>query len=144
VEQQLEHARSGLLFSTNSNISYQSGTYNGVGLSLLRNRIAYANTTLASDTPTNSRDKYYANGSSPWSKGLEYSVDAGGRFKSTNDIYDSGVASGNGINGGSYLGGGTNITNVNYASQLANYVVSMKNQGITSTPFPSKTSRTRL
>ncbi|HKW29664.1 MAG TPA: hypothetical protein VJT54_10035, partial [Verrucomicrobiae bacterium] len=51
-------------------------------------------------------------------------------FKGTNDIYDSGVATGGGINGGKYLGSGNNITNVNYASQLANYVVSMKNQGV--------------
>ena len=33
----------------------------------------------------------------------------------------------NALNGGSYLGSGNNITNLNYASQLANYVAGMKN-----------------
>lgn len=45
-------AEADLLFSTNNNISYLSGTYNGAGLSLLRNHITYANTASASDTPT--------------------------------------------------------------------------------------------
>lgn len=40
------------------------------------------------------------------------------------------MATGNGINGGNYLGSGNNITNVNYANQLANYVVSMQSKGI--------------
>jgi glucuronoarabinoxylan endo-1,4-beta-xylanase len=123
-------AEADLLFSTNSNINYQSGTYNGVGLSLLRNHITYANTTLASDTPTtvetNIMPMAQARGAKVWS--APWTPAAG--FKTTVDIYDSGVATGNGINGGSYLGSGNNITNVNYASQLANYVVSMKNQGI--------------
>ena len=123
-------AEADLLFSTNSNISYQSGTYNGVGLSLLRNHITYANTTSASDTPTTVETSIMlmaqARGAKVWS--APWTPAAG--FKSTNDIYDSGLATGNGINGGSYLGSGNNITNVNYASQLANYVVSMKNQGI--------------
>jgi hypothetical protein len=45
------------------------------------------------------------------------------------DTYDSSTIT-NALDGGSYLGFGNNITNLNYASQLANYVVSMKNQGI--------------
>ncbi len=51
-------------------------------------------------------------------------------FKATNDIYDTNYSSSAKINGGNYLGSGNNITNVNYASQLANYVVSMKSAGI--------------
>jgi O-glycosyl hydrolase len=119
-------AEADLLFSTNNNISYQSGTYNGVGLSLLRNHITYANTTLASDTPTTVETSIMqmaqARGALVWS--TPWTPAAG--FKSVNDIYDSGVATDSGIDGGSYLGSGNNITNVNYASQLANYVASMK------------------
>lgn len=120
-------AQADLLFSTNNNISYQSGTYNGVGLSLLRNHITYANTTLASGTPTTTETNIMkmaqARGAMVWS--APWTPAAG--FKSTNDVYDSDVATGNGINGGSFLGFGNNLTNVNYASQLANYVASMKN-----------------
>jgi glucuronoarabinoxylan endo-1,4-beta-xylanase len=119
-----------LLFSTNNNISYNSSTYNGAGLSLLRNHITYANTTSASDTPSTGETTIMqwaqARGARVWS--TPWTPAAG--FKGTNDIYDSGVATGGGINGGSYLGSGNNITNVNYASQLANYVASMKSSGI--------------
>jgi glucuronoarabinoxylan endo-1,4-beta-xylanase len=120
-------AQADLLFSTNNNISYQSGTYNGVGLSLLRNHITFASTNLASATPTTAETSIMqmaqARGAKVWS--APWTPAAG--FKSTNDIYDGGIATGNGINGGSFLGFGNNITNVNYASQLANYVASMKN-----------------
>jgi glucuronoarabinoxylan endo-1,4-beta-xylanase len=51
-------------------------------------------------------------------------------FKSIHDIYDTNTATSSGIDGGSYLGNGNNITNVNYASQLANYVASMQADGI--------------
>ena len=123
-------AEADLLFSTNNNVSYQSGTYNGVGLSLLRNHITYANTTSAGDTPTTVEmsimQMAQARGARVWS--APWTPAAG--FKSTNDIYDSGVATGSGINGGSYLGSGNNATNLAYASQLANYVVSMKSQSI--------------
>jgi glucuronoarabinoxylan endo-1,4-beta-xylanase len=119
-----------LLFSTNNNISYLSGTYNGVGLSLLRNHVTYAGSTSASDTPTTVETSIMlmaqSRGARVWS--APWTPAAG--FKGTNDIYDSGVATGNGINGGCYLGAGNNITNLNYASQLANYVASMKSQGI--------------
>lgn len=120
-------AEADLLFSTNLNISYLSGTYNGAGLSLLRNHITYAGTTLASDTPgtveTSIMQMAQARGARVWS--TPWTPAAG--FKGTNDIYDSGVATAGGIDGGSYLGSGNNVTNVNYASQLANYVASMKN-----------------
>ncbi len=123
-------AEADVLFSTNNNISYLSGIYNGAGLSLLRNHIIYANSTAATSTPTTVETSIMqmaqARGARVWS--APWTPAAG--FKSTNDIYDTNTATGNGINGGSYLGSGNNITNVNYASQLANYVVSMKNQGI--------------
>ncbi len=123
-------AQADLLFSTNNNVTYLSRTYNGAGLSLLRNRIAYARTTSATDTPTTVETSIMqmaqARGARIWS--APWTPAAG--FKDTNNIYDSGVATGNGINGGHFLGSGNNITNLNYASQLANYVVSMKNQGI--------------
>jgi glucuronoarabinoxylan endo-1,4-beta-xylanase len=116
-----------LLFSTNNNISYQSGTYNGAGLSLLRNHIAYASTTAASAVPstveTAVMQAAQSYGARVWS--TPWTPPAG--FKSTNDIYDSGEATDGGIDGGSYLGSGNNITNISYANQLANYVASMKN-----------------
>jgi glucuronoarabinoxylan endo-1,4-beta-xylanase len=120
-------AQADLLFSTNNNVSYQGGTYNGVGLSLLRNHITFANSTASNAVPgtveTSIMQMAQARGAKVWS--APWTPAAG--FKSTNDIYDSGIATGGGINGGSYLGFGNNVTNVYYASQLANYVASMKN-----------------
>jgi glucuronoarabinoxylan endo-1,4-beta-xylanase len=120
-------AQADLLFSTNNSVNYSGGTYTGIGLSLLRNHITFASSTSASATPgtveTSIMQMAQARGAKVWS--APWTPAAG--FKSTNDIYDSGIATGNGINGGSYLGSGNNITNVNYASQLANYVASMKN-----------------
>jgi glucuronoarabinoxylan endo-1,4-beta-xylanase len=123
-------AEADVLFSTNNNISYLSGTYNGAGLSLLRNHITFANTTAATDTPTTVETSIMqmaqARGARVWS--TPWTPAAG--FKSPNDIYDTNTATASGIDGGSYLGSGNNVTNVNYARQLANYVVSMKNQGV--------------
>ncbi len=120
-------AEADLLFSTNNNVSYQGGNYNGVGLSLLRNHIYFANTTSASDsdytTETNIMQVAQARGARVWS--TPWTPAAG--FKATNDIYDTNYSSSAKINGGSYLGNGNNITNINYASQLANYVTSMQN-----------------
>ncbi|HLX72518.1 MAG TPA: carbohydrate binding domain-containing protein, partial [Verrucomicrobiae bacterium] len=120
-------AEADVLFSTKTNISYVGGSYNGAGLSLLRNHIAFATSTSASATPTTVETTIMqmaqARGARVWS--TPWTPAAG--FKSTNDIYDGNVATGGGINGGSYLGFGNNITNLNYASQLANYVASMKN-----------------
>jgi len=122
-------AEADLLFSTNNNITYQSATYNGIGLSLLRNHIIWANTTSASDTPSTAETSIMklaqARGARVWSTPWTPAVG----FKSTNDIYDAKPIT-NGVNGGTFLGSGNNITNLNYASQLANYVVAMKNQGI--------------
>ena len=114
-----------LLFSTNNNISYQSGTYNGAGLSLLRNHIIYGNTTSASETLTTAETSIMqlaqGRGARVWSTPWTPAVG----FKSTNDIYDS-LPITNSIYGGTFLGSGNNITNLNYASQLANYVASMR------------------
>lgn len=121
-----------LFFSTNNGVLYTNGlgvvsTNNGIGLSLLRNRIAYASSTAATAVPstveTTIMQMAQALGARVWS--TPWTPPAG--FKSTSDIYDSGTATAGGIDGGSYLGSGNNITNVNYASQLANYVASMKN-----------------
>jgi glucuronoarabinoxylan endo-1,4-beta-xylanase len=119
-------AQADLLFSTNTNVVYNSVTYNGVGLSLLRNHIIYAGTTSASAVPTTAETQIMqwaqARGARVWS--TPWTPPAG--FKSINDIYDTNQATAGGIDGGSYLGSGNNITNVNYASQLANYVASMQ------------------
>src|ERR1017187_759144 len=112
-----------LLFSTNNNISYQSGTYNGIGLSLLRNHIVPAGSASGSDTPTTVETSIMqmaqARGARVWSAPWTPAVG----FKMTNDIYDSKPIT-NGVNGGTFLGG--DATNRAYASQLANYVASMK------------------
>ena len=112
----------GVVFSDNLGNQY---TNNGVGLSLLRNRIAPASSASANATPTtvetNIMQWAQARGARVWS--TPWTPPAG--FKSPNDIYDTNLATGGGINGGSFLGG--NVTNQAYASQLANYVASMKN-----------------
>lgn len=121
-----------MLFSTNASgtaSSFDGKTnfnYVGCGLSLLRSRIVYANTTAATDTPgsweTTIMQYAQARGARVWS--TPWTPAAG--FKSTNDIYDS-LPITNPLYGGSFLGSGNNVTNLNYASQLANYVASMKN-----------------
>jgi len=119
-----------ILFSTNLNVVYSDNsnnkyTNNGIGLSLLRNHIVWANTSLANDTPTtvetNIMQMAQARGARVWS--TPWTPAAG--FKSVNDIYDTNMATASGIDGGSFLGG--DATNQAYASQLANYVASMKN-----------------
>ncbi len=118
-----------LLFSTNLNVVYSDFlgnvyTNNGIGLSLLRNRILYASSTSSNAIP--SADSItdmvmaQARGARIWS--TPWTPPAG--FKSVNDIYDSSTATGGGINGGSFLGG--DATNQAYAWQLANYVAKLK------------------
>jgi glucuronoarabinoxylan endo-1,4-beta-xylanase len=118
-------AEADVLFSTNNNISYLGGSFNGAGLSLLRNRIVYANNSSASAVPTTVETQIMqlaqARGAKVWS--APWTPAAG--FKSTNDIYDGNHATAGGIDGGSFLGG--DATNKAYASQIANYVASMKN-----------------
>ena len=119
-----------IFFSTNTDVIFSDYlgdkfTNNGVGLSLLRNHIAPASSTSASATPTtvetNIMQWAQARSARVWS--TPWTPPAG--FKSPDDIYDTNLATGDGINGGSFLGG--NATNQAYASQLANYVASMKN-----------------
>jgi O-glycosyl hydrolase len=106
-----------MFFSTNT----------GIGLSLLRNHIVYAGSTSSNATPSTGEisimQQAQARGATVWS--TPWTPAAG--FKSTNDIYDGDQATDGGLDGGSYLGAGNNITNLNYASQLANYVYSMSN-----------------
>ncbi|HEX4120175.1 MAG TPA: hypothetical protein VH619_06150 [Verrucomicrobiae bacterium] len=127
-------AEANMFFSTNGGTGTSldgkaNFTFTGIGLSFLRNRIAYASTTSANDIPTTTETTIMmlaqARGARLWS--TPWTPAAG--FKSLGDIYDSGVATGGGLFGGSYLGSGNNSVNLNYASQLANYVKRMK-QGI--------------
>ena len=124
-----------LYFSTNNNFLYTNtvgviSTNNGAGFSLLRNHIYYANDTSASSVPSTTETTFMQEaqsyGARVWS--TPWTPAAG--FKATNDIYDTNYSISAKIDGGNYLGSGNNITNVNYASQLANYVVSMKTAGI--------------
>ena len=105
-------AQADMFFSTN-------GT--GAGLSLLRTRITPAGSgspagipgTIENSLMTMARDRGATVWSVPWTPPLA--------FKSVNT---SNVVS---VDGGSYLGSGANPTNLAYASQLANYVVWIKN-----------------
>ncbi len=123
-----------IFFSTNNAIVYtdtlgNKSTNNGIGLSLLRNRIVNAGSPASTATPTTVETTIMkaaqALGARVWSTPWTPAVG----FKSTNDTYDS-LPITNAVNGGTYLGSGNNATNLAYASQLANYVVSMKSQGI--------------
>ena len=101
-----------LLFSTNNGIVHtdnlgQRSTNNGIGLSLLRTRIAPDGTTVESSIMQMAQ----ARGASVWS--APWTPPAG--FKSSGAL-----------DGGNYLGSGANATNLAYASQLAGYVVNMK------------------
>lgn len=119
-----------LFFSTNLGVvtydifgvPYQN---NGVGLSLLRSRIVPASSTSPSAIPTtvetNLMQWAQARGARVWS--TPWTPPPG--FKGPNDIYDTNQATDGGLWGGSFLGG--SATNLAYASQLANYVASMKN-----------------
>jgi glucuronoarabinoxylan endo-1,4-beta-xylanase len=118
-----------VLFTTNLNVVWfdligNAYTNNGIGLSLLRNRIICANSPSSNSTVTadslNNMAQAQARGARIWSTPWTPAVG----FKSGNDIYDSGTATGGGINGGSYLGG--DATNQAYAWQLANYVYKLK------------------
>lgn len=125
-------SQANILFSTNNGMLFTNNlgavtTNNGIALSLLRNHIVYCNNTSASSIPTTAEisimQMAQALGARVWS--TPWTPAAG--FKGTNDIYDTNTATQNGIAGGTFLGKGNNITNLNYASQLANYVLSMKN-----------------
>lgn len=119
-----------LVFSTNPDVVYSDSrgnqyTNNGVGLSLLRSRIAPADSASASAVPTTMETQIMqwaqARGTRVWS--TPWTPPVG--FKSPDDIYDTHKAANDGLYGGSFRGG--TATNLAYASQLANYVASMKN-----------------
>ena len=106
-------AQADLLFSTNTGIVYtdNSGhrsTNNGIGLSLLRTRIAPGGTTIESSIMQMAQARGAKVWSAPWTPA-------------------AGFKSSGALDGGNYLGSGANATNLAYANQLANYVVNMKN-----------------
>jgi glucuronoarabinoxylan endo-1,4-beta-xylanase len=97
-----------LLFSTNSGIAYTNSvgavtTNNGVGLSLLRTRIAPDGTTVETNIMQMARDRGAKIWSTPWSPPAADK--------------DSGT-----VDGGNFL----SASNQAYANQLANYVENMK------------------
>jgi len=102
-----------LLFSTNNAIAYTDklghhSTNNGIGLSLLRTRIAPGGTSVETNIMQMAQARGAKVWSSPWTPPAA--------FKSSGAL-----------DGGSYLGSDANATNLAYASQLAQYVVNMKN-----------------
>jgi O-glycosyl hydrolase len=110
-----------LFFSTNNGIVYtdsksNKSTNNGIGLSLLRNHILYASSTSPTAIPTTSETTI-----------MQSAQARGARVWSAPWTPASGFKNNNNPDGGGYLGSGANATNLAYASQLANYVVSMKN-----------------
>ena len=117
-------AQADLFFSTNTGIVYTDNlgtttTNTGIGLSLLRNHIAPANSTASIATPTTVETNI-----------MLLAQTRGARVWSTPWTPAAGFKNPAEVDGGGYLGSGANATNLAYASQLANYVVSMRNQGI--------------
>jgi len=114
-----------LFFSTNTGVVYtdnlgHTSTNNGIGLSLLRNHIVYANSTSAAAVPTTAETSI-----------MLMAQKLGARVWSTPWTPAAGFKNSGSPNGGSYLGSGGDATNQAYASQQANYVASMKtNYGI--------------
>lgn len=113
-------AQADMFFSTNSGTGTSldgrtNFSFTGVGLSLLRNHVVYASSTSSSAIPGTSETSIMkmaqARGALVWS--APWTPASG--FKSNNEP-----------DGGNYLGSGNNATNLAYASQLANYVSSMK------------------
>ncbi|MGA3285567.1 MAG: glycoside hydrolase, partial [Verrucomicrobiota bacterium] len=101
-------AQADLFFSTNTGILYTNSTgtvttNNGIGLSLLRTRIAPDGTTRETNIMQMARDRGAKIWSAPWSPPVAYK--------------DSGT-----VNGGNFL----SASNQAYANQLANYVQNMK------------------
>jgi glucuronoarabinoxylan endo-1,4-beta-xylanase len=113
-----------MFFSTNggTGTSFDGKThfsFAGVGLSLLRNHIAYATSSSSNATPTTVETTI-----------MQLAQEHGARVWSTPWTPASGFKSNNGPNGGNYLGSGNNATNLAYASQLAKYVAHMKSLGV--------------
>ncbi len=108
-----------MFFSTNNGIVYTNNnktivsTNNGIGLSLLRNRIVPAGSTSATAIPTTVETNI-----------MQMAQARGARVWSTPWTPASGFKNPAEADGGGFLGG--SATNQAYASQLANYVVSLK------------------
>ncbi|MGA2281961.1 MAG: YDG domain-containing protein, partial [Verrucomicrobiota bacterium] len=105
-----------LFFSTNTGISYTdskgtNGTYNGIGLSLLRNHITAASSPSATAIPSTSETTI-----------MQYAQARGAKIWSTPWTPANGLKDNNNSIGGNFL----SASNQAYASQLANYVYSMK------------------
>ena len=101
-----------LLFSTNTGVVYtdnlgQTTTNNGVGLSILRTRIAPGATSVETNIMIRARDRGAIVWSAPWSPAAN--------FKSNSNV-----------NGGSFVGTTNNYQA--YATELAGYVSNMKHQ----------------
>jgi len=110
-----------LLFSTSNGIVYTDGlsqttTNNGIGLSLLRNRIAPATSPSSNALPTTVETGI-----------MQMAQARGARVWSTPWTPAAGFKNNGATSGGGYLGSGANATNLAYAHQLASYVASMKN-----------------
>ena len=114
-------SQANMFFSTNNGTGTTldgrtNYSFTGIGLSLLRSKITYNNSINSTTTPgsyeTSIMQMAQSRGALVWS--APWTPPRG--FK------DSGAT-----NGGNYLGNGNNATNLAYASQLANYVASMKN-----------------
>ena len=106
-------ALANMFFSTNSGTGVaRNGTpysYTGVGLSLLRTRIAPGGTTVEQTIMQMAQSRGARVWSAPWSPA------PAAQFKSNGDV-----------NGGSFIG---NVANYQaYANQMAGYVANMKNQ----------------
>jgi glucuronoarabinoxylan endo-1,4-beta-xylanase len=110
-----------MFFSTNTGTGTSldgktNFSFTGVGLSLLRNHIVYASSTASTAVPGTAETSI-----------MQMAQTLGARVWSTPWTPASGFKSNDGPDGGNYLGSGANATNLAYASQLANYVASMKN-----------------
>jgi glucuronoarabinoxylan endo-1,4-beta-xylanase len=110
-----------LLFSPSNGIVYTDNlghttTNNGIGLSLLRNRIAPATSPSSNALPTTVETSI-----------MQMAQTRGARVWSTPWTPAAGFKNNGATSGGGYLGSGANATNLAYAHQLASYVASMKN-----------------
>ncbi len=113
-------AQADMFFSTNSGTGTTldgktNFSFNGIGLSLLRNHIVYASSTASNAVPSSGEISI-----------MQMAQTRGARVWSAPWTPAFGFKSNKTTNGGSYLGSGNNATNTAYAAQLANYVASMK------------------
>jgi glucuronoarabinoxylan endo-1,4-beta-xylanase len=110
-----------LLFSPSNGLVYTDNlghttTNNGIGLSLLRNRVAPATSPSSNALPTTVETSI-----------MQMAQTRGARVWSSPWTPAAGFKNNGATSGGGYLGSGANATNLAYAHQLASYVASMKN-----------------